>query len=161
MTIRQGVIVGAGINEELVDQLPNDASQDLALATLIEAGMQPPSDRFDEIYLQLFALDLDDEAAIAAWVTEFDVFNVHALSSPEAHDGSVDHPYPMLQHYPLFDRGDDPTDLADAGVWWARSIEEESDEIRAAAGFGNDWVERERLKPVTVEEFRWRLSRSS
>jgi hypothetical protein len=156
LVVRDGLIVGAGINEDMLEGLPDDMPRDEALETLLAAGMQPPSDRFDEIYLQLFTLDLEDEAAIGAWVTEFDVLDVQAQSWNERGDDPIGHPYPKLQHYPLFDPGDDQTDLAEDGVWWARVVERESDEIRAAGGFGPAQLQHDQtFKPVTVEEFRW------
>jgi hypothetical protein len=61
---------------------------------------RPPSDRYDEIYLQLFTLDLDDEAAILAWVNEFDTFNIHAQAWHHDPRGAITHPYPKLAAYP-------------------------------------------------------------
>ncbi len=153
------VEVDRGLLRDVSDyRLPFDVGEHPTHEELVDAliadGMRPPSDRYDEIYLQLFTLDLDSEPAIASWASEFGMFQPHAQSIGHDPDLPIAHPYPHLRHYPLFSRDDRPYEAQHQ--WWVELVEQESDEIRAMAGFSNERLQREKmLKPVTVEEFRW------
>lgn len=153
MTIRDGVIVGRGIDEAAVESIPDDAPRAEALQRLMEAGMRQPSDRFDEIYLQLFLLDIDDEESIERWINEFDYFSIHARGTP-FRPGS-DHPYPFLESYPMFDAADDVEHIDPECRWFPKVLEEESHATRMAACFGDDLDNPSVILKPTVEEFQW------
>ena len=99
-----------------------------------------PSERFDEVYLQLMQLDLYDEAAVLRWVNEFGVLPVHDKSRlwPRPIPAG---PYSRLIQYPGFG-GDFQEELID-----------ESERARNEAGF--EPKHPRDLYPVTLEELRW------
>src|SRR5437764_15029704 len=62
-----------------------------------------PSRRFDEIYLQLLQLDLDDDVAVLSWVNEFGLLEIHEGANIWAPGIIHENPYRRLSGYPLFD----------------------------------------------------------
>jgi hypothetical protein len=110
-------------------------------AALPEYGT--PSGRYDEVYLQLGALDLDNDEAIVEFVNEFEVMNVRG-DWMEPFSWDQDHKpriaFPLLSAYPGFD-GDDLFDLTEP---LRTSVE------RAESACGLPYGVRE-----TIEEFRW------
>ena len=110
-------------------------------------GTEPP---FDEIYLRLFALDLESEASVLSFVNEFGLIHIYEPheTDPWRASGAIARPpYPVLSAYPGFDGLDDydlvPELLAAAQA--ARSALVDLEDIESGL-IG---------APATIQEFRW------
>lgn len=155
MVIREGLIVYPSDHAFVRAGLGSHSSEAEVEAFLADQPDQgfslEPGEPFDELYLQLFNLELDKETEISDWVAQYGSFRPHSASVPRI-DGPEYHPYPALQWYPLFDSSDEHEEFE----WFARVVERESDELRSAAGYTPEYLETEHMaRPVTVEEFRW------
>jgi hypothetical protein len=133
--------------EELLAEMTerwSDESLEL-IADEPQAHTAPPSERFDEVYLQLMLLDLDDEAALLSWVNEFGLLEINEQAISSLVQPGHDARYERLRYYPLGRCLGEP--LRDQ-LW------EEEDQRRRAAGFRGK-ARPGALYPTTLEEFRW------
>lgn len=102
-----------------------------------------PSPRYDEVYLQVGALDLDDDQTVLDFVNEFGLMNIRGrwLEPVSLYTSTSEEPqFPLLEAYPGFD-DDEFVDLASplrGGIAKAEA------ECRLPLGVHE-----------TIEEFRW------
>lgn len=105
---------------------------------------------FDEIYLRLFALDLDREDTVLEFVNEFGLIHIYEPheTDPWRVSGAIARPpYPVLSAYPGFD-GLDDYDLVPELLAAAQAARSEVVDLRE--------VEIGRVgAPATIHEFRW------
>jgi hypothetical protein len=111
---------------------------------------QPSLPPFDEIYLLLYALDLEDEDAIVSLVGEFGALEIYEPYVDERFERAGEFaqaPYPALSAYPGFD---DITEYDERTELLAQSERARSEIVDVQE------IERGRvMPPPTIHEFRW------
>lgn len=145
-----GVFEHVGVDYERLTAIDPTWPEDRIVDEMLASGRRPPSDRYDEIYLQLTLVDLDDEASVLAFVNEFDaVLEIYdPFAEKEGNRGVVERPpYPKLSAYPGFDGLDE--------------YDERPELLRKAQAARSHVVDLEEIEqgkrpaPPTIHEFRW------